>query len=142
MQPDLLFLILNYAILLPWALLIVAPRWHWTRRTTSTALFPVALGLLYGLVFALAPTPPTGGDLATIRAFLGSEWGAVIMWIHALVFDLFVGAWIVRDAERRAIPHRWIFPSLLLTLFFGPLGMLTYVGVRAWRRTGTELREA
>ncbi|MCH9684313.1 MAG: DUF4281 domain-containing protein [Deltaproteobacteria bacterium] len=142
MQPDFLFLLINYGILLPWTLLIVAPRWSVTRRATSSAVFPVVLGLGYAAVFTLAPTPPTGGDLETIRTFLGSPWGATIMWIHAVAFDLFVGAWIVRDAQRRSIPHLAVVPCLLGTLMLGPVGLLAFLGLRAVRRTGTGLHES
>ncbi len=141
MQPDTLFLLINYGILAPWALLVFAPRWSVTHHITSSAPLPVALGLLYIVVFAVAPTPATGGDLASIQAFLGSPWGATIMWIHAVVFDLFVGAWILRDAQRRSLPHLAIVPCLGLTLFAGPAGLVAYLALRLARRRTTSLRE-
>ena len=63
-------------------------------------------------------------------------------WIHYLVFDLFVGAWIGRDAIRRAIPHWMVVPCLVVTLFIGPVGLLLYFLVRrATRRGGFLLGE-
>jgi len=40
-------------------------------------------------------------------------------WTHYLAFDLFIGGWEVRDAQRRGIPHLLIVPALVLTFLFG-----------------------
>ncbi|MEM9460873.1 MAG: ABA4-like family protein [Myxococcota bacterium] len=142
MQPEILFAILNYGILLPWALLIVLPNGRLSRWLTTTVALPIALGVLYGLIMVLAPMPPGGGDLPSIARVLGSPWGATAMWTHAIAFDLFVGVWIVRDARRRGIGHRWVAPCLLLTLFFGPAGALAYLGGRWIMSSGSSLDEA
>ena len=56
-------------------------------------------------------------------------------WIHYLVFDLFVGAWEVRDAKRLGISHWFILPCLFFTLMLGPIGLLLYFILRwAMRR--------
>ncbi len=52
-------------------------------------------------------------------------------WIHYLVFDLFVGAWEVRDARRRGVNHLAVVPCLLLTLLLGPIGLMLYLAIRA-----------
>jgi hypothetical protein len=51
-------------------------------------------------------------------------------WVHYLAFDLFIGAWQVRDAQRRGIKHLWVVPCLLTTLVFGPAGLLLYFIMR------------
>ena len=59
-------------------------------------------------------------------------------WIHYLVFDLFVGAWIVRDARRESINHWLTVPLLFITLMAGPAGLMLYLLLRlALRRTLT-----
>ena len=63
-------------------------------------------------------------------------------WIHYLVFDLFVGAWEVRDAMRRNVPHWLVVPCLVLTLMFGPIGLLAYVLVRFFRTGVLEFEES
>jgi hypothetical protein len=50
--------------------------------------------------------------------------------VHYLAFDLFIGGWELRDAQRRGVPHLLLLPCLGLTLMFGPLGLLVYFGVR------------
>jgi hypothetical protein len=47
-------------------------------------------------------------------------------WIHYLAFDLFVGAWEVRDAQRQGIHHLLVIPCLLATLMAGPAGLALY----------------
>lgn len=51
-------------------------------------------------------------------------------WVHYLAFDLFVGAWQVRDAQRRGLRHIWVIPCLLATLMYGPVGLFMYFIVR------------
>ena len=64
-------------------------------------------------------------------------------WIHYLVFDLFVGAWIARDAVRRGIHPVAVAPCLVLTLMFGPVGLFCYAALRfALQRTGTLMETA
>jgi hypothetical protein len=53
--------------------------------------------------------------------------------LHYLAFDLLIGTWEARDARERQLPHLLLVPCLFLTLMFGPLGWLTYMGVRTLR---------
>ena len=55
---------------------------------------------------------------------------ALAGWIHYLAFDLAIGAWVACDARDRAIPHLLIVACLFLTLMFGPLGLVAYLGLR------------
>jgi hypothetical protein len=52
-------------------------------------------------------------------------------WVHYLFFDLFVGSFEVRDAQRHAISHVILLPCLLFTFMLGPIGFLLYLVVRA-----------
>jgi len=54
-------------------------------------------------------------------------------WVHYLAFDLFIGSWEVRDANRHGIPPWAIIPSLILTFLFGPMGLLLYFLIRIAR---------
>ena len=54
----------------------------------------------------------------------------IACWVHYLIFDLFVGAWEVRDAQRLKIPHLAVVPSVVLTLLFGPVGLGSWLLVR------------
>lgn len=54
----------------------------------------------------------------------------VLGWVHYLVFDLFIGAWISRDAIKHEINYLLVIPALVLTLFAGPVGLLSYLVLR------------
>jgi hypothetical protein len=140
MSPHELFPIFNFGVLPAWALLILAPRWRWTQRLVHSAVLPVALSTAY-LVLLLSADLPAGaggGSLDAVLRMFASPELALVCWIHYLAFDLFVGAWIVRDAARHGIAHLAVIPCLLLTLMVGPAGLLLYLVLRlALRRVAT-----
>ena len=73
-----------------------------------------------------------------LRALFMSDAGLVIGWTHYLAFDLFVGLWIVRDADTKGFSRPVQLPFLFLTFLAGPLGLLAWLVVREGRarRTG------
>ena len=134
MTPELMFAICNYGVLPAWLLLAVAPGWAWTGRIVHAIWIPVLLGLAYGWTFATSPSVPEGGSFGSLEGvmiFFTVPHAALAGWLHYLAFDLFVGAWEVRDARRCGIHHLWVVPCLALTLMLGPLGLLAYLGLRA-----------
>ena len=62
-------------------------------------------------------------------------------WSHYLVFDLFVGAWIARDAQRLEIAHWQTIPCMLGSFLFGPVGLLLYALLRLIKGKGFSLFE-
>ena len=64
-----------------------------------------------------------------MRRLFGDEALLLAGWVHYLAFDLFVGSWEVRDAQRLGIPHLLVVPCLVLTFLFGPVGLLLYLGL-------------
>ena len=135
MDAQLALDLINASVLPAWALLIFAPRWRWTKRIVQSGLYPVGLGLVYlGLLIATLVNG-SGGDvdfttIDGITAIFSHPLGVLTGWAHFLVFDLFVGMWEARDAERRGINPWWVAPCLLLTFMAGPLGLLLYFVLR------------
>jgi hypothetical protein len=127
-----LFSLASAAVLPGWALLVLVPRWKWTARLVGPVLIPVPLSLLYLYLLAThwASVQGAFGSLATVRRLFDDPAVLLAGWVHYLVFDLFVGSWEVRDAQRLALPHLLVVPCLLLTLLFGPVGFLSYLVVR------------
>jgi len=133
------FSAINLAALIAWIALIVLPRWP---VLLSGLLYLVVGGLcaLYAvlLVSVLSGLIPAGGgadftSIEGIRAIFGSDIGVIIGWTHYLAFDLFVGIWIVRDADAKFF-SRWLqAPILLATFMAGPLGLLIWLIVRERR---------
>ena len=126
-----LFSYANLAVMPGWLLLIFLPRWRWTRIVAAYAL-PAAFGVVYLLIMLQEFDLDGGGfgSLAQVSQLFSNPWLLLAGWIHYLAFDLFVGAWEVRDASRLNIPHLYVIPCLVLTFLVGPVGLLLYFIVR------------
>lgn len=132
MTAETLFSLASAAVLPGWALLVLVPRWKWTARLVGPVLIPALLSLLYLYLLAARWAILAGGfgSLATVRRLFDDPAVLLAGWVHYLAFDLFIGSWEVRDAQRLALPHLLVVPCLLLTLLFGPVGFLSYLVVR------------
>ena len=138
------FLICNYGVVPAWLLLIVAPGWSGTQRAVHAVWIPLLLGSVYAVTLLTSPPAPDGASFATlpgVQALFTSPHAVLAGWVHYLVFDLFVGAWEVRDARRLGIRHPWVVPSLVLTCMLGPVGLLAYLTTRFALRRTVELDE-
>ena len=130
MSPSRIFEIVNLLVLPGWLLLLVAPRWRFTQPVASIGL-PLALAGVYVTLLAQHwGESEGGGTLAAVTKLFQNPNILLAGWIHYLAFDLFIGAWEVRDAQKHEIPHWLVIPCLVLTLFFGPCGLLLYFVVR------------
>ncbi len=112
----------------------------WPRQTA-----PVALGLSVFLLCAIycylvfagrqhdEPNSRLSGNffsLAGVLSLFKSPRIVLAGWVHFLAFDLMVGLYVVSDAARHGINHWLMLPVLLLTMMFGPAGLLLYLLVR------------
>ena len=81
------------------------------------------------------------GDLPALMLAFTDPGSVVGAWTHYLIFDLFVGAWMVRDARREDIHHLAIVVPLLLTLMMGPVGLLLYIALKGVMKQKFSLSE-
>jgi len=133
MSPDQVFLFATYGIMPFWILLAVAPNWQWTQTLVHSALIPIVVGLGYTFYVATGAFSVEGGGFGTLQALMTAftvPEAVIAGWLHYLVFDLFVGAWEVRDAKQRGINHWFLLPCLFFTLMLGPVGLLLYLALR------------
>ena len=135
LTPDFLFSLANPVALLGWALLVLAPRWRGTRALVLSGALPLLLAASYaaliGYQTVVHPAPGGGfGSLAQVAALFRQPWALLAGWVHYLCFDMCIGAWETRDAQRRGVPHWALVPCLVATFMLGPLGLLLYSGVR------------
>jgi len=70
------------------------------------------------------------GSLADVAALFSQPGLLLAGWVHYLAFDLFIGAWEVRDARRHSVSHLLVIPCLITTFLLGPIGLLAYVILR------------
>ena len=134
MDYELAFSIANASVLPGWLLLFVIPHHRFTQIVVHSVLMPALLGLAYVAFIGIGMTSSGGGDfssLAGVMELFEHEPAVLGGWIHYLVFDLFVGAWIVRDGKRRGVHRVWVSVCLFFTLMLGPSGLLAYLAGRA-----------
>ncbi len=139
-QLDSIFLILNLLILPFWGLLLFAPRWQWTQRL-SGLVAPLILSFLFVILFVL-DFPSSGasfGSFGELKTQFNSGHILLATWIHFLAFDLFVGAWILRNGQQSGVPHFRLVPFLLLTMILGPVGFLGYCLIRFFTTKSLDL---
>lgn len=144
MSDELLFLLLNWGVLPFWLLLVFAPRWSVTRIAVHSGVFALIYVPVYALLLFGDQPGPQGASFFTLEGvsrIFTTPRTIIACWLHYLVFDLFVGAWEVRDAQRRGIPHLLVVPCIVLTLLFGPVGFGLYLLLRFARARATSLDE-
>lgn len=143
MNPDTLFAIANGAALAGWALLIFLPTSAYTALAVHRGLLPLALVLVYlfGLVTGYAAFTEGGGfgSIEQVRKLFQSDGMVLAGWVHYLAFDLLIGGWMVRDAQRKGITHLNIVPSLIFTFLLGPIGFATYWLLRSVRERSVDV---
>ncbi|KAL4519690.1 hypothetical protein Ndes2526B_g01735 [Nannochloris sp. 'desiccata'] len=93
-----------------------------------------SLSLIY--VLMLIPPIHALGFVRFVEQFLDfnevvklfqSPDGVVVGWIHFAVTDLAAGLWLISDSRSRQIRHLFMIPQLLVSLLFGPAGILLYL---------------
>lgn len=128
MQAEQIFSIANMLAIVGWLLILVLPRWKFTRLIVLSGTIPLLLSVAYLVLIVLFFGKAEGGfdSLGNVMKLFTNEWAVLAGWIHYLAFDLYVGSWEVRDAQRRGISHFLVIPCLVLTFLFGPIGFLLY----------------
>jgi hypothetical protein len=133
MTPDQVFKICNSIAPIGWLLMIVAPKWRFTKMIILSGILPLMLGLVYLTLIILFFGEGEGdfNSLQGVMKLFTNPWGVTAGWIHYLAFDLFIGTWELSNGQKNGIPHYLIIPCLILTLFFGPIGLILYFLIRA-----------
>jgi hypothetical protein len=131
-NAELVFRLLNLLVLPWWGIWLAAPRSAWAARAASHSAIFLALCAVYALLLAAAVSAGAGQGFGFdgLRLSLSTPLGFLTGWAHYLAFDLFVGAWIVREARRLELEAR---PYLLATLLAGPVGLGAFLMRRALR---------
>jgi hypothetical protein len=138
-MPDLwldrVFSLAGLVAMAGWLALALAPLRPRLAQAVATFVVPAVIGLAYaGLIARYWGEAPGGfGSLDEVGALFGHRGVLLAGWLHYLAFDLFVGAWEVREARRVGLPHWQILPALALTFLFGPIGLLVFLALRAAR---------
>ena len=111
MHPETLFNASGKLAMVGWALLVFAPRWRWSQRIAS-AVIPLTLAIVYLVLVALCFAKSAGGfgSLDQVAQLFENRWLLLAGWMHYLAFDLFLGAWQAREAQRLRMSHFLVIP--------------------------------
>ena len=132
-----IYLVANWGVIPFWLLLIFIPHHEITNFLTQSVIVPVLLSVGYGYlsyIIYLEGNIFDGFELYNgldgLYSMFANEAFLLIFWLHFLAISLFAGAWIVRDSKKYLIPKIITIPSLFLTYFTGPIGLVMYWFVR------------
>ena len=144
MNAEQIFSLVNLFAMAGWLLLIFAGKTRWAAPVISGVVLPLLFAVVYSGLLAghLAGSAGSFQTLESVSALFQNRWLLLAGWVHYLAFDLFIGAWQVRDARVQGISHLLVVPCLLLTFLFGPAGLLLYFLVRAAYKRGAAFRIA
>jgi len=134
LTPDALFRYGNLVALAGWLTLGlgIALRSPRLRDTVAGLAVPLGLSVAYTAIIMVHWWSGEGGfsSLQDVNALFRSPWLLLAGWVHYLAFDLFVGAWIARDAEAHGLPRLLLVPVLPVVFLFGPAGLLLWLCLR------------
>ena len=128
-----IYLITNWGVIPFWLLLIFFPNNQVTNFFTQSIIPFLLLGVGYAYLsykIYLENNIFDGFELYNgldgLYSMFANEVLLLLFWLHFLALSLFMGAWIVRDSRKYLIPKIIVIPSLILTYFTGPVGLVIY----------------
>ncbi len=132
-NSETIYLAANWGVIPFWLLLIIFPNHGITNFFAQSIIAPILLATAYGYLsynLYLDNNILSGFELYNgldgLYSMFSNEILLLIFWLHFLAISLFAGAWIVRDARKYFIPKIVIIPSLVITYFSGPIGLVIY----------------
>ena len=132
-NSETIYLVANWGVIPFWLLLIIFPNHGITNFFAQSIIAPLLLAIAYGYLsynLYLDNNIFSGFELYDgldgLYSMFANEILLLIFWLHFLSISLFAGAWIVRDARKYFIPKIITIPSLIITYFSGPIGLVIY----------------
>ncbi len=132
-----IYLFANWGVIPFWLMLIFFPGNKITNFFAQSIIAPLLLAVGYSYLTYIIFLE--GNILESFELYRGlnglysmfaNESLLLIFWLHFLAISLFAGAWIVRDSKKYFIPKIVTIPSLILTYFSGPIGLVIYWFIR------------
>jgi hypothetical protein len=131
MNTELAFQVTLILSTIGWIALFLFPRKVFVNFWLCGTIIPGMIGIFYAVLCVLYWNSAPGGfmerfgSLKGALAMFNASGGLLLAgFIHYLAFDLFIGAWEARRGTQGRWPYLLFLPSLVLTLLFGPAGVL------------------
>lgn len=130
MTTETLFTLANTSMLFFWFCLIALPKTKITETLIAYPYVPLGLSFFY-LFFMRQGSGLAEADFSTLDGILtlyknSTPEMAAAGWMHYLAFDFWVGAWMLRESQKKNLPQGLIILPLLSTFLLGPVGVLLY----------------
>ena len=130
MDLERIFSLASTIAVVGWLLLLILPKRPLAVHVAGDFM-PLLLALIYLYFIVNIRTAEGGfGSLSDVALLFEKRELLLAGWIHFLCFDLFIGAWEVRDSQQHGIPHLVVIPCLIMTFMLGPIGLLFYFAIR------------
>ncbi|MGW7415477.1 ABA4-like family protein [Streptomyces sp. NPDC054863] len=118
-----------------WLLMVFAPRWRWTVRIAGSPLTVLPILAVY-LTMAVPVFPGLWAAVSSpgldgFRELVVLANGAGAIWAQVIAWDLLLGQWMFLEARRLGLHPLLMGPLLVLTVLLSPIGLLTFLAIRA-----------
>ena len=144
-----LYMWINLGVIPFWLILIFFPQ-SYLCRFFVISIFPFVL-LSGTYIFILYKSLLIGYDFdSNFNLYLGlnelsrlfeDSFYLMIFWTHFIAINLFVGGWIVKDAQKFSINKVLLAIPLITTYLIGPFGIFVYWIIRIFYAKRVNLYE-
>ena len=137
-STEMLYLWVNIGVLPFWLLIIFFPQSHLCKYLATSILPIFILSATYVFIIYKAYAGSFDFDnnftlylgLNYISELFTNDYYLLMFWTHFISINLFVGGWILRDAQRLFINKFLLAFPLLITYLIGPIGIFLYWLIR------------
>ena len=135
---DMLYMWVNIGVLPFWLLILFFPQ-SYLCKYLATSIFPILL--LTGAYILILYKAYLGSfdfvnnfslylGLIYISELFKDDYYLLIFWTHFVSINLFVGGWILKDAQKLFINKILLAFPLIITYLIGPMGIFVYWIIR------------
>ena len=135
---EMFYLWVNIGVLPFWILIIFFPQSHLCKYL-ATSIFPIFL-LSAAYIFILYKAYLGSFDFANnFSLYLGlssvselcrDDYYLLMFWSHFVAVNLFIGGWILKDAQKLYVNKILLAFPLIVTYLIGPIGIFIYWVIR------------
>jgi hypothetical protein len=135
---EMFYLWVNIGVLPFWILIIFFPQSHLCKYL-ATSIFPIFL-LSAAYIFILYKAYLGSFDfannfslylgLSSVSELFRDDYYLLMFWTHFVAVNLFIGGWILKDAQKLYVNKILLAFPLIVTYLIGPIGIFIYWIIR------------
>ena len=135
---EMFYLWVNIGVLPFWILIVFFPQSHLCKYL-ATSIFPIFL-LSAAYIFILYKAYLGSFDfannfslylgLSSVSELFRDDYYLLMFWTHFVAVNLFIGGWILKDAQKIYVNRILLAFPLIVTYLIGPIGIFIYWVIR------------